>query len=76
MIKKFDKSTALLLVDTQNGVNDTQYYGGENGRRNNPRAEENILSLLYSTWGRTPRKTPRGVNNFQLCRPKNPNERG
>ena len=33
MIKKFDKSTALLLVDTQNGVNDTQYYGGENGRR-------------------------------------------
>ncbi len=55
MIKKFDKSTALLLVDTQNGVNDTQYYGGENGRRNNPRAEENILSLLYE-WRKSDRQ--------------------
>ena len=35
MIKKFDSSTALLLVDVQKGVNDTSYYGGLNGRRNN-----------------------------------------
>ena len=35
MIKKFGRDTELLLVDTQKGVNDTSYYGGENGRRNN-----------------------------------------
>ena len=46
MIRKFDKSTALLLIDTQKGVNDTIYYGGTNGRRNNLKAEENIISLL------------------------------
>ena len=46
MIRKFDKATALLLVDTQKGVNDTIYYGGKNGRRNNFEAEENIISLL------------------------------
>ena len=46
MIRKFDKSTALLLIDTQKGVNDTSYYGGTNGRRNNFKAEENIISLL------------------------------
>ena len=28
MIEKFDKSTALLLVDVQEGVNDVKYYGG------------------------------------------------
>ena len=27
MIEKFDKSTALLLVDAQEGVNDVKYYG-------------------------------------------------
>ena len=46
MIKKFDQSTALLLVDTQQGVNDTLYYGGKNGRRNNLKAEENIIAIL------------------------------
>ena len=46
MIRKFDKATALLLVDTQKGVNDTIYYGGKNGRRNNLEAEDNIISLL------------------------------
>lgn len=30
MIKKFDSSTAMLLVDVQRGVNDTFYYGGSN----------------------------------------------
>ena len=46
MIKKFDQSTALLLVDTQKGVNDTLYYGGKNGRRNNLKAEDNIIAIL------------------------------
>ena len=55
MIKKFDMSTALLLVDTQKGVNDTLYYGGKGGSRNNPDAEKNIL-LLLSEWRKTQRK--------------------
>jgi nicotinamidase-related amidase len=46
MIHQFDRSTALLLIDVQQGVNDTQYYGGPNGRRNNFHAESNIVSLL------------------------------
>ena len=46
MIKKFDASTALLLVDVQRGVNDTSYYGGSKGRRNNLNAEENIIKIL------------------------------
>ena len=33
MIEKFDKSTALLLVDVQEGVNDVEYYGGPSGKR-------------------------------------------
>ena len=49
MIRHFDNNTALLLVDVQKGVNDTNYYGGSNGRRNNLNAETNILSLL-SKW--------------------------
>ena len=55
MIKKFDMSTALLLVDTQKGVNDTLYYGGKGGSRNNPGAEKNILSLL-SEWRKSRRR--------------------
>ena len=55
MIKKFDISTALLLVDTQKGVNDTLYYGGKDGSRNNPDAEKNILSLL-SEWRKSHRR--------------------
>ena len=46
MIKKFQEDTALLLVDVQKGVNDTNYYGGTNGRRNNPSAEKNIIKVL------------------------------
>lgn len=55
MIKKFDTTTALLLVDTQKGVNDAFYYGGENGRRNNPKAELNIRSLLRK-WRKSDRQ--------------------
>ena len=48
MIKKFGNNTAFLIIDAQNGINDTKYYGGVNGRRNNPNAEKNIISLLES----------------------------
>ncbi|MDJ0958832.1 MAG: cysteine hydrolase family protein [Arenicellales bacterium] len=51
MIRKFDDTTALLLIDVQKGVNDTQYYGGKTGRRNNPDAEANIAALL-TEWRR------------------------
>ena len=51
MIEKFDKSTALLLVDVQEGVNDVKYYGGPSGKRNNDIAEENMRCLL-TEWRR------------------------
>lgn len=46
MIRRFDKTTALLLIDVQKGVNDTRYYGGPTGRRNNPEAEANQAQVL------------------------------
>ena len=46
MIRQFDNATALLLIDVQKGVNDTRYYGGPTGRRNNPNAETNIAAIL------------------------------
>ena len=46
MIRKFDTSTALLLIDVQKGINDTEYYGGSEGKRNNLDAEPNIRSIL------------------------------
>ncbi len=46
MIARFDVRTALLLIDVQQGVNNVDYYGGRNGRRNNPHAEERIKNLL------------------------------
>lgn len=49
MIPQFDDSTALLLIDVQKGINDTAYYGGPTGRRNNLAAEDNITTLL-SAW--------------------------
>ena len=55
MIKKFDLSTALLLVDVQKGINDTNYYGGPNGRRNNLNAETNIITVLEK-WRKSERK--------------------
>ena len=55
MIPKFDKTTTLLLIDVQKGVNDTRYYGGATGRRNNPGAEENIRELLRE-WRQTGKK--------------------
>jgi len=55
MIKEFDASTALLLIDVQKGVNDTDYYGGSHGRRNNLDAEDNIRSLL-NEWRKSDRQ--------------------
>lgn len=52
MIRRFDNTTALLLIDVQKGVNDTQYYGGDAGRRNNPNAETNIAEIL-TEWRKT-----------------------
>lgn len=48
MIKKFETDTCLLMIDVQQGVDDLRYWGGENGRRNNPDAEANIKTLLTS----------------------------
>ena len=55
MILKFNSSTALIVVDTQKGVNDTTYYGGLNGRRNNPEAEKNII-MIIKKWRETDRQ--------------------
>ena len=65
MIKKFDNSTALIIVDAQKGVNDTNYYGGSKGKRNNRNAEKTIISVL-NNWRNSNRKiafTPRAVIN-------------
>lgn len=46
MIEKFDHDTALVVIDPQVGVDMLKYWGGVRGRRNNPRAEANLASLL------------------------------
>ncbi|NNE62781.1 MAG: isochorismatase family protein [Gammaproteobacteria bacterium] len=46
MINKFGDNTALLLIDVQQGVDVLTHWGGANGRRNNPDAEQNMLTLL------------------------------
>jgi nicotinamidase-related amidase len=46
MIRRFDRDTALLIIDAQVGVNSLEHWGGINARRNNPAAEERIGELL------------------------------
>jgi nicotinamidase-related amidase len=46
MIEKFAPNSALLLIDVQKGVDVLEHWGGPGGRRNNPRAEENLQALL------------------------------
>jgi nicotinamidase-related amidase len=46
MIPQFGRDSCLLLIDVQTGVNAFQHWGGENGRRNNPDAEDKMRSLL------------------------------
>ncbi len=51
MIKQFDNSTGLLLIDVQTGVDELTHWGGPTGRRNNPAAELVMRSLLQG-WRR------------------------
>jgi nicotinamidase-related amidase len=46
MIHRFSTDTALLLIDTQVGVDELGHWGGPTGRRNNPGAEDSMLGLL------------------------------
>lgn len=46
MIRRFDRDTALLVIDAQVGVNVLEHWGGPRGRRNHPDAEERIRELL------------------------------
>ncbi len=55
MIRKFGNDTALLLIDIQEGVDVLSHWGGPHGRRNNPDAERNMLSLL-SRWRKKKRQ--------------------
>jgi nicotinamidase-related amidase len=40
---KLSKNTALIIIDAQEGIKEATHWGGN---RNNPQAENNILSLL------------------------------
>jgi nicotinamidase-related amidase len=46
VIEKFGSSCGLLVIDAQEGVNVCSHWGGPDGRRNNPQAEESIAQLL------------------------------
>jgi nicotinamidase-related amidase len=46
VIHKFQRDTALLLIDVQKGVHVLKHWGGPTGRRNNPAAEEHMRKLL------------------------------
>lgn len=60
MIQRFGANSALLIIDAQKGINASTHWGGENGHRNNPGAEDKISQLLeawrekgggvYFTW--------------------------
>ncbi len=51
MIHRFERDSALLVIDVQQGVNLLQHWGGRTGRRNNPAAEQNIAAVLEA-WRR------------------------
>jgi nicotinamidase-related amidase len=46
MIRRFDRDSALVVIDVQQGVNLLQHWGGKTGRRNNLAAEQNIAAAL------------------------------
>jgi len=46
MITQFGDDSALLLIDVQTGVDALEHWGGPTGRRNNPAAEDTMVSLL------------------------------
>ena len=45
-IARFERNTALLAIDAQNGVNMHDFWGGSCGHRNNPDAEARVANLL------------------------------
>ncbi|HJT13525.1 MAG TPA: isochorismatase family protein [Dongiaceae bacterium] len=51
MIRRFERDSALVVIDVQQGVNLLQHWGGTTGRRNNPAAEQNIGAVLEA-WRR------------------------
>ena len=51
MIRRFERDSALVVIDVQQGVNLLQHWGGKTGRRNNPAAEQNIAAVLEA-WRR------------------------
>jgi nicotinamidase-related amidase len=51
MIRRFERDSALMVIDAQQGVNLLQHWGGSTGRRNNPEAEQNIAAVLEA-WRR------------------------
>ncbi|MGI9645182.1 MAG: isochorismatase family protein [Ilumatobacteraceae bacterium] len=46
MIRRFGPDTGLLIIDAQRGVDEFEYWGGPDGRRNNPDAERQLRALL------------------------------
>jgi nicotinamidase-related amidase len=46
VIEKFGDSCALLVIDAQEGINACAHWGGLEGHRNNPEAEDRIGDLL------------------------------
>ncbi|MDP9066565.1 MAG: cysteine hydrolase [Pseudomonadota bacterium] len=46
MIPKFQSETSLVVIDAQRGVDVIEHWGGANGHRNNPQAEDRIAELL------------------------------
>lgn len=46
MIPRFSERTGLLLIDVQVGVDVLEHWGGPTGRRNNPGAEQRMLTTL------------------------------
>ena len=69
MIHRFRTDTALLLIDVQVGVDDLTHWGGVNGRRNNPGAEQVILDLL-SAW--RAKKLPAAFTRHDSVEEKSP----
>jgi nicotinamidase-related amidase len=51
MIRRFERDSALLVIDVQQGIDQLQHWGGKTGRRNNLAAEQNIGAVLEA-WRR------------------------
>lgn len=69
MIERFGRSTALIVIDPQVGVDTLEHWGGERGRRNNLAAERRIAELL-DTW--RGRGLPTFVTRHESLEPDSP----